>query len=168
MASYTANLAAYLTVSRLDKPMTNMDDLARQFKILYSTVKGSETAVYFSRMAEIEGRFYEAWKEMSLNDSLSNVERSKLAVWDYPVSDKYTKMWQAMQEAGLSDTVEHAFQRVLNSSNYVFAYIGDAWDIRYMLQTTCGVEILGDEFSKRPIALGVQKGSPLVHVLNKG
>lgn len=34
---------------------------------------------------------------MSLNDSLTPVERSKLAVWDYPVSDKYTKMWQAMQ-----------------------------------------------------------------------
>lgn len=34
---------------------------------------------------------------MSLNDSLSPVERSKLAVWDYPVSDKYTKMWQAMK-----------------------------------------------------------------------
>ena len=29
---------------------------------------------------------------MSLNDSLSELERSKLAVWDYPVSDKYTKV----------------------------------------------------------------------------
>lgn len=145
-----------------------MDDLAKQFRILYSTVSGSECAAYFSRMAEIEGRFYEAWKEMSLNDSLSNFERSKLAVWDYPVSDKYTKMWHAMQDAGLSESVQDALQRVLNATNYVFAYIGDAWDVRYMLQTNCGVEILGDEFSKRPIALGVQKGSPLVHVLNKG
>lgn len=34
---------------------------------------------------------------MSLNDSMSEVERSKLAVWDYPVSDKYTKIWQSMQ-----------------------------------------------------------------------
>ena len=32
------------------------------------------------------------WKDMSLNDSLSELERSKLAVWDYPVSDKYTKV----------------------------------------------------------------------------
>ncbi len=37
------------------------------------------------------------WKDMSLNDSMSEVERSKLAVWDYPVSDKYTKIWQSMQ-----------------------------------------------------------------------
>lgn len=51
---------------------------------------------------------------MSLNDSLSPVERSKLAVWDYPVSDKYTKMWQAMQEAGLPNSLEEAVERVRN------------------------------------------------------
>ena len=35
---------------------------------------------------------YRIWKDMSLNDSLNELERSKLAVWDYPVSDKYTKV----------------------------------------------------------------------------
>ena len=34
---------------------------------------------------------------MSLNDTMTELERSKLAVWDYPVSDKYTKIWQSMQ-----------------------------------------------------------------------
>ena len=29
---------------------------------------------------------------MALNDSLTPVEKSKLAVWDYPVSDKFTKV----------------------------------------------------------------------------
>lgn len=81
--------------------MITMDDLAKQFKILYSTIRGSETAAYFARMAEIEGRFYEAWKEMSLNESLTYIERAKLAVWDYPVSDKYTKMWQVKMKATL-------------------------------------------------------------------
>lgn len=97
IASYTANLAAFLTVSRLDKPIESLDDLAKQYKVLYSSVNESDASTYFYRMSQIEGRFYEIWKEMSLNDSLSPVERSKLAVWDYPVSDKYTKIWQAMQ-----------------------------------------------------------------------
>lgn len=141
-------------------------------------------------MAEIEGRFYEAWKEMSLNESLNDIERAKLAVWEYPVSDRYTKMWQAMQEgkiyirlsdeslkfvfnskclyeAGMPENVEEATKRVLDTSRYYFAFVGDAWDVRYMLQTNCGIEILGEEFSKRPIALGVQKGSPLLDILNK-
>ena len=40
---------------------------------------------------------------MSLNDSMSEIERSKLAVWDYPVSDKYTKLWQSMRVYNSSD-----------------------------------------------------------------
>jgi len=63
---------------------------------------------------------------MSLNDSLSEVERAKLAVWDYPVSDKYTKMWQAMKEAKLPNTLEEAIERVQSSksSSEGFAYLG--------------------------------------------
>lgn len=80
--------------------------VAKQYKILYAPINGSAAMTYFQRMSQIEGRFYEIWKDMSLNDSLTPVERSKLAVWDYPVSDKYTKMWQAMQEAGLPNTLE--------------------------------------------------------------
>lgn len=117
IASYTANLAAFLTVSRLDVPVESLDDLSKQYKILYAPLNDSSAMTYFQRMSDIEGRFYEIWKDMSLNDSLSPVERSKLAVWDYPVSDKYTKMWQAMQEAGLPNTIEEAVERVRNSTS---------------------------------------------------
>lgn len=69
---------------------------------------------------------FRIWKDMSLNDSLSEVERAKLAVWDYPVSDKYTKMWQAMKEAKLPNTLEEAIERVQSSksSSEGFAYLG--------------------------------------------
>jgi len=63
---------------------------------------------------------------MSLNDSLSEVERAKLAVWDYPVGDKYTKMWQAMQDAKMPNTLQEALERVRASktSSEGFAYLG--------------------------------------------
>ena len=80
IASYTANLAAFLTVSRLDTPIESLDDLAKQYKVLYAPLNGSSAMTYFERMSDIERRFYEIWKDMSLNDSLSPVERSKLAV----------------------------------------------------------------------------------------
>ena len=35
---------------------------------------------------------FRIWKEMALNDSLTIFEKSKLAVWEYPVSDKFTKV----------------------------------------------------------------------------
>ena len=33
IATYTANLAAFLTVSRLEQPVESLDDLADQFKV---------------------------------------------------------------------------------------------------------------------------------------
>lgn len=104
---------------------------------------------------------------MSLNDSLSPVERSKLAVWDYPVSDKYTKMWQAMQEAGLPNTLDEALERVRNSTTATgFAFLGDATDIRYLVLTNCDLQIVGEEFSRKPYAIAVQQGSPLKDQFN--
>lgn len=58
IASYTANLAAFLTVSRLDTPVESLDDLSKQYKIQYAPLKGSWVQTYFKRMADIEERFY--------------------------------------------------------------------------------------------------------------
>ena len=67
------------------------------------------------------------WKDLSLDDSISEYERSKLAVWDYPVTDKYTKMWKGMQEINLPLTFEEALERVRSSPSQSegFALIGE-------------------------------------------
>nr|QAB43871.1 ionotropic receptor IR25a [Oedaleus asiaticus] len=168
IASYTANLAAFLTVSRLDTPVESLDDLSKQYKIQYAPTANSSAHVYFQRMAAIENRFYEIWKDMSLNDSLSEVERAKLAVWDYPVSDKYTKILQAMTEAGFPANMEEALERVRasKSSSEGFAFIGDATDIRYQVLTNCDLQMVGEEFSRKPYAIAVQQGSPLKDQFN--
>lgn len=59
IASYTANLAAYLTVARLEQPIESLDDLSKQYKVQYSPIKPSEAYTYFERMAAIENKFYE-------------------------------------------------------------------------------------------------------------
>ena len=59
IASYTANLAAFLTVSRLETPVESLEDLSKQYKIQYSPQNGSATMTYFERMAYIEEKFYE-------------------------------------------------------------------------------------------------------------
>ncbi|XP_045465403.1 ionotropic receptor 25a-like [Harmonia axyridis] len=168
IASYTANLAAFLTVSRLETPIESLDDLSKQYKIQYAPLNGSSSSTYFERMANIEARFYEIWKDMSLNDSLSDIERAKLAVWDYPVSDKYTKMWQAMKEAGFPSSLTEAAERVKASASSTegFAYLGDATDIKYLEMTNCDLKPVGEEFSRKPYALAVQQGSPLKDQLN--
>ena len=105
---------------------------------------------------------------MSLNDSLSEVERAKLAVWDYPVGDKYTKMWQAMLDAKMPANLEEAVERVRLSdgTSEGFAYLGDATDIRYLSITNCDLQMVGEEFSRKPYAIAVQQGSPLKDQFN--
>ena len=60
IASYTANLAAFLTVSRLDHPINNFEELTRQYKVKYAPFEGSSTKTYFERMARIEEKFYQS------------------------------------------------------------------------------------------------------------
>jgi len=59
IASYTANLAAFLTVSRLEIPIETLEDLSKQYKIQYAPIADSPAYVYFQRMTDIETRFYE-------------------------------------------------------------------------------------------------------------
>ncbi|XP_065556610.1 ionotropic receptor 25a-like isoform X1 [Artemia franciscana] len=169
VSSYTANLAAFLTVSRLETPVKSLDDLVTQYKIKYAPLEGSSAMAYFERMAGIENRFYEIWKNLSFDDSMPESEKSELAVWDYPVSDKYTKMWQTIQDNQMPINISEALDRVRDMSpdGRGFAFLGDATDIRYLVMKNCDLVMVGEEFSRRPYALAVQDGSPLKDQLNE-
>ena len=84
------------------------------------------------------------WKDLSLDDTISEYERSKLAVWDYPVTDKYTKILQTMEEANFPQSFEEALERVRSSPSQSagFALIGE-------MITVFGGEFTGDRFSGR-------------------
>lgn len=47
ISSYTANLAAFLTVETLERPIESVSDLAKQNEIKYGSVKGGSTAGFF-------------------------------------------------------------------------------------------------------------------------
>ncbi|XP_075260105.1 glutamate receptor ionotropic, kainate 2-like isoform X2 [Convolutriloba macropyga] len=45
--SYTANLAAFLTVTRMESPIQDVEELAQQSQIKYGTLRSSSTYVFF-------------------------------------------------------------------------------------------------------------------------
>ena len=47
IASYTANLAAFLTVETLERPIESVEDLANQNEIFYGAVNGGSTSKFF-------------------------------------------------------------------------------------------------------------------------
>ncbi|KAK0049414.1 glutamate receptor 2 [Biomphalaria pfeifferi] len=164
IATYTANLAAFLTVSRLETPIESLDDLSKQVKVQYAPENGSMAMIYFRRMADIESMFYEIWKNMTLkSENIGSIDKAQLAVWDYPVSDKYTKLWDTMNKNTFPVNVEAAIKRVVNED---FAFIADATTNKYQALINCDVMEVGEEFSRKPYALAIREGSPMKNELN--
>ncbi|KAM7352126.1 LOW QUALITY PROTEIN: ionotropic receptor 25a-like [Cochliomyia hominivorax] len=167
IALYTANLSAFLTVTDVVAPV-KFDDLSRQHKIDYAPLNDSMALSYFQRMANVERMFHNIWKNLILNDSLTYLQRSKLAVWDNPISYKYNKMLNSIRKSGLPINLEEAMAKVRNSTTASsFAFVGDATDIRYLVMSNCDLQIVGQEFSLKPYAIAVQMGSHLKDQFDK-
>lgn len=62
LSSYTANLAAFLTVERMEAPIGSADDLAKQTRIEYGAVRDGATVAFFQvRLAGCRGRPGRGW-----------------------------------------------------------------------------------------------------------
>ena len=75
ISSYTANLAAFLTVKKINTPIKSVTDLASQTKIQYGTVKSSGIMSFFKN-TDIE-HFSKMWAQMSEIDTSSLVANTE-------------------------------------------------------------------------------------------
>ena len=70
ISSYTANLAAFLTIERMDTPISSVEDLASS-KIKYGSISTGSTASFFRDSSSVF--FKKMWKNMaSFDDSMVN------------------------------------------------------------------------------------------------
>ncbi|XP_058503546.1 glutamate receptor ionotropic, kainate 3 [Solea solea] len=72
ISSYTANLAAFLTVARMDSAVDSADDIAKQTKIEYGVVKDGATMGFFKKSKV--STFEKMWAFMSSRPSTSLVK----------------------------------------------------------------------------------------------
>ncbi|XP_068600713.1 glutamate receptor 1-like isoform X2 [Brachionichthys hirsutus] len=85
ISSYTANLAAFLTVERMVSPIESAEDLAKQTEIAYGTLEGGSTKEFFRRSKIAV--FEKMWSYMrsadpsvfvkSTNEGVHRVRKSK-------------------------------------------------------------------------------------------
>ena len=95
VSSYTANLAAFLTVTKIETPIKSIADLAGQTKIKYGTVKNSYcNSMFRSSQLEI---FKKMWTHMDkvhpdsmVANASEGIEKAKredyVFIWDMPVT----------------------------------------------------------------------------------
>lgn len=69
-ATYTANLAAYLTTNRLQTPILSVEDLIQQTSTEYGVVKDSQTQRFFA--TSVIARYQMMWEFMKLRQSLQS------------------------------------------------------------------------------------------------
>ncbi|XP_054637242.1 glutamate receptor ionotropic, kainate 3 [Dunckerocampus dactyliophorus] len=72
ISSYTANLAAFLTVERMDSPADSADDIAKQTKIEYGVVRDGATMTFFKKSKV--STYEKMWAFMSSKHSTSLVK----------------------------------------------------------------------------------------------
>ena len=122
IATYTANLAAFLTVTRMESPIESLNDLAQQTKISYGTVKGSSLEQFFEEQGKKENPYDKLWNFMSsivpspmvptVEDGYQRVKNGDYAfMWDYPVLQYQKKRNCDLMTVG----------KPFNSKNYAFA-----------------------------------------------
>lgn len=163
MATYTANLAAFLTSSRLVAPVESLDDLATQSDFQYSVQAGTVSETYFQRMADIEQNFYMLWRNMSYIAE-NDPDINRFAIWDYPLGDKYMRLWENMKQTGFVKTSAEGINKVLEGN---FAFFHETPMITYEMSSTCGLMTVGQMFSAKPYAFVLPTvKTPLLEKIN--
>ncbi|XP_063910401.1 ionotropic receptor 25a isoform X2 [Zophobas morio] len=164
LATFTANLAAFLTVERMQTPVQSLEQLAKQSRINYTVVKDSDTHQYFINMKHAEDTLYRMWKELTLNASTDDTQ---YRVWDYPIREQYGHILLAINDSNPVTTAAEGFRIVNEHTDADFAFIHDSSEIKYEISRNCNLTEVGEVFAERPYAVAVQQGSHLQDEISK-
>ncbi|XP_058517304.1 glutamate receptor ionotropic, kainate 1 [Ochotona princeps] len=104
ISSYTANLAAFLTVERMESPIDSADDLAKQTKIEYGAVRDGSTMTFFKK-SKIS-TYEKMWAFMSSRQQTALVKNS-----DEGIQRVLTTDYALLME---STSIEYVTQRNCN------------------------------------------------------
>ncbi|XP_029311804.1 glutamate receptor ionotropic, delta-1-like [Cottoperca gobio] len=134
-SSYTANLAAYLTVSRMDHAIRSFQDLARQMDVDYGTVRDSAVYDYFRNKGtnplEQDSTYAELWRTISKNNGM-----------DYSVSSP-------------SEGIRKA-----KKSPYAFLWDMAVLEYAALTDDDCTITVSGNSMSSKGYGIAMQHGSP--------
>ncbi|KAG8000224.1 Glutamate receptor ionotropic [Nibea albiflora] len=134
-SSYTANLAAYLTVSRMDNAVRSFQDLSRQVDLVYGTVRESAVYEYFQAKGtnplEQDNTFAELWKTINKNN-------------------------------GFENSVSSPSEGIKKTKRESYAFLWDMAVVEYAALTDddCTLTVAGNSLSTRGYGIALQHGSP--------
>ncbi|XP_078731503.1 glutamate receptor ionotropic, delta-1-like isoform X2 [Lampetra fluviatilis] len=135
VSSYTASLAAYLTLSRLTSPISSLQELARQTEMSYGTV---------------------------LHSSLYEQLRARAANPVGPEHGTYAKLWEAVSRNNGSDNCVHDLDEAVHRvkrGNYAFVWDTAVLEFAALSDGDCSLSVRNVGYDKG-YGIALQHGSP--------
>uniref|UniRef100_A0A9J7YG90 Glutamate receptor n=2 Tax=Cyprinus carpio TaxID=7962 RepID=A0A9J7YG90_CYPCA len=135
ISSYTANLAAFLTISRIENSIQSLQDLAKQTDLPYGTVLDS--AVY----------------DQVRSKGMNPFERDPM----------YSQMWRMINRTGgAENNVEESKEGIRKVKYGRFAFVWDAAVLEYVAinDEDCSLYTVSNNVADRGYGIAMQHGSP--------
>ncbi|TGZ62499.1 hypothetical protein CRM22_007409 [Opisthorchis felineus] len=177
IATYTANLAAFLTVENTKSPIESVEDLANQEKIKYGTLRSGSSRDFF-RTTTIPvfkkmGEFMDKYPDVTTPDTRTGIERVRAGGYAFILESSWNEYYvqrdcSLMQVGALLDSkgygigfpqgsvwrdpVSKAILKLQN--NQVLANLKRKWWNEYNITEPCS---LLKERNKAPSPLGVEQ-----------
>ncbi|KAG9348263.1 hypothetical protein JZ751_001998 [Albula glossodonta] len=170
ISSYTANLAAFLTVQRMEVPIESVDDLADQTAIEYGTMHGGSTMTFFQLLLLLTcsscSHAITAHLLLLLicYDCLPTPTAYLLQNSRYQT---YQRMWNFMhskQPSVFVKSTEEGIARVLNSN---YAYLLESTMNEYYRQRNCNLTQIGGLLDTKGYGIGMPVGKPFTSIVGK-
>ena len=133
-SSYTANLAAFLTVERMESPIESAEDLAKQTKIKYGCLESGSTRAFFRDSKMPTFSRMHAFMESQKNPKT------------FTPSNK-----EGVQRVIIknSNFVNLPFSKVINSSGE-YAFLMESNSIQYQIERNCDlIQVFTQHFRLR-------------------
>ncbi|XP_058175584.1 ionotropic receptor 25a-like [Anopheles ziemanni] len=109
LATFTVNLAAFLTVERMQTPVKSLEQLSRQNRIKYTVVQNSDTHEYLRNMKNDEDVLYQMWRNLTLS---SGNDPAQYRVWDYLIKEQNINILTVIESAEPVASAADGFRRV--------------------------------------------------------
>ena len=131
-SSYTANLAAFLTVERMESPIESAEDLAKQTKIKYGCLESGSTRAFFRDSKMPTFSRMHAFMESQKNPK-TFTPSNKEGVQRVITSSLFLRSHNLFFFFLL---LRHIFLKVINSSGE-YAFLMESNSIQYQIERNC-------------------------------
>lgn len=143
ISSYTANMAAFLTMVRMEASIESVEDLAKQNKIKYGLLSGGSTESFF----KVTQKFVILLRQDEIQSNI--LQDSHLPI--------YQRMWSVMQNEDpsvfVSDNNE-GVDRVMRSRRG-YAFFMESSSIDYVTHTRCNLTRIGSLLDSKSYGIGM-------------